>query len=188
MLVLRTVRFLCGLGGIAFFIIGVVALFHGNWVSLVGSIVAWLILMVIWYSCHQGVERLELSAVQELSQDTGMLILSGDWQGALRASTAGVQVLQKSTRSGAGTAMTGPLAAARVGHAFVLGANGDVVGARDAIGRSIPVLNKLAESGNMSALMMLHVAAEADDKLRTTSVTEAEHFCRQSAREIHSVN
>ena len=93
----------------ALFIVGVVALFQGKWVLLGGSIVAWLILMVIWYSAHRGVERLELSQAQDLSQVTGILISNGDWQGALTASTNAVQVLRKSSRSGAGSAMTARL-------------------------------------------------------------------------------
>lgn len=185
MLVLRTVRFLCGLGGIASFVLGVIGLFQGNWILLGGSIVVWLILMMIWYSAHQAVERLELAEVQHLSRVTGTLISTGDWQGALAASTQTVQVLQRSARSGAGAQMTGPLAAARVGHAFILGANGDIGGARDAIDSAIPVLNKLSAAGNAAAVMMLQIAAEADGRLRTASVHAAEQFCRQSAREIH---
>ena len=40
----------------------------------------------------------------------------------------------------------------------------------------------------MSALMMLHIAAETDEELRTRSANEAVEFCRQSAQEMHNVH
>ncbi len=184
MAVLRIIRFICALVGIGLFVFGVAALVGGDWAKVGMTAGAYVVLSFVWYSAHSAIERLEIADARDRTQVVSTMIEANDWHGALVASTKSVQQLRKSASNGAGQNMSGPLAVTLVGHALLLGANGDLDGAQAALGRAVPTLHKHTASGNAAAMMSIEIANEAEEDLRRARGAAGAQLCRQRAREM----